>query len=260
MDKAVVNDLANDPAYKDKGLTQDDFRILNPTNPKKPSGTTKSSYDRDITVQRRAQAGDWVPDPNAPSGFRKCKAGETAWVDVPAKDLENHYSNRFYEAANGKPAPDAATAKQFAKDHDQTCNGSPLERLLWPLQQGPEDRHEPAGPASSRTREQVGQAMGYKAHEWFEKADHSRGSDPVAAEGYMAEGMRQTSKQWDNQALKRGRGVEEAGHRRPCSFQAERGDGRVEEGGSRPAIARCRRGQTEETGVRFPARRRLPIR
>ncbi|MCU0248076.1 MAG: hypothetical protein MUC42_16030, partial [Bryobacter sp.] len=202
VDKKVIGDLANDPYYKDKGLTADDFRILNPTNPKKPTGTTKSSYDRDITVQRRAQAGEWIPDPNAPSGFRQCKSGETAWIDVPAKDLESTYSKRFYEAATGKPAPDAETARQFTRDHDQTCTDRQSNDSYGRFNKDLKTAMSQPG-RKFTDPEQVGQAMGYKAHEWFEKADHARSKNPAQAEGYMAEGMRQTSKQWDNQAMKR---------------------------------------------------------
>ena len=45
--------------------------------------------------------------------------------------------------------------------------------------------------------------MAHKGNEWYEKAHQIEHSNPSEAEGYRAEGMRQTSKQYDNQVKAR---------------------------------------------------------
>ena len=185
----------------------DDVRIFNATNPKKSTASESTSYDRDITAQRKAKPGEYVRDPNAPGGFHKVQPGETRWVDVPAKELEGTYSKHFYGEANNIPPGqrgniDPKQAIEFAKQHDQTCTdrlsadsyGSSNKDLQTALTK-PGDKFTDPG--------QIAGVMEYKANEWFEKADHIQRTDPVAAEGYRAEGMRQTTKQWNNQAVRR---------------------------------------------------------
>jgi diaminopimelate decarboxylase len=49
----------------------------------------------------------------------------------------------------------------------------------------------------------VGKTVGVKAHDFYVKADEIRATDPLKAESFMSEGMRQTTKQWDNQVAPR---------------------------------------------------------
>jgi hypothetical protein len=200
VDTQVVKDLEG--KYGDGNV-----RIFNATNPKKSTAGESTSYDRDITAQRRAREGELVRDPNEPGGFHKVKAGEERWVDVPAKDLESTYSKHFYGEANGVPPDkrgsiDPKDASDFSKQHDQTCTdrtsndsyGNCNKDLKTALGK-PGDKFTDPG--------QIAGVMEYKANEWYEKADHMQKTDPVGAEGCRAEGMRQTAKQWNNQALQR---------------------------------------------------------
>jgi hypothetical protein len=184
------------------GVPESDVRVFSASNPKKPSGTTKSSYDRDITYQRRAREGEMVRDPSDPSGFHEVKAGEQRWVDIPASTTEKHYARNFYEAATGKQGASDSEVQSYARAHDQTCTdrlsgdayGSSRQDLDTAMKHPGRDFSDP---------QQVGQCMEYKANEWFEKADHLEHSNPSEAEGCRAEGMRQTSKQYDNQVKAR---------------------------------------------------------
>lgn len=204
-DRGTRTDLAHE-----LGVPEDDVRVFNASNPKKPSGGEKSSYDRDITYQRRAREGELVRDPNEPGGFHKVKAGEERWVDVPASTTEKHYARNFYEAATGKQGASDSEVKSYAREHDQTCTdrlsadayGSSRKDLDTALKHPGRDFSDP---------QQVGQTMEHKANEWFEKADHLDHSDPAAAEGCRAEGMRQTTKQYDNQVKARVEALREQG-------------------------------------------------
>ncbi|MBE0656071.1 MAG: hypothetical protein IH602_00190 [Bryobacteraceae bacterium] len=200
VDTQVVKDLEGQ-------YGKDNVRIFNATNPKKSTAGESTSYDRDITAQRRAREGELVRDPNAPGGFHKVQAGEERWVDVPAKDLESTYSKHFYGEANGVPPDKRGSinpkdASDFSKQHDQTCTdrtsndsyGNCNKDLKTALGK-PGDKFTDPG--------QISGVMEYKANEWYEKADHMQKTDPVGAEGCRAEGMRQTTKQWNNQALQR---------------------------------------------------------
>lgn len=208
VDQQVIKDLGE----KYQG---DEIRIFNASNPKKSTASEKSSYDRDITAQRKARPGELVADPNSPSGFRKVKEGETAWVDVPAKDLESVYSKHFYGEANNIPpdkrgSVDPQKASEFSKQYDQTCT----DRLSSDSygRYNKDLRTAISKPGQKFTDSgQIAGVMEYKANEWYEKADHIQHTDPVAAEGYRAEGMRQTSKQWNNQAVRRAEAMRSQG-------------------------------------------------
>jgi len=196
-DRGTKTDLA-----QHLGVPETDIRVFNATNTKKPSGTTKSSYDRDITYQRRAKEGELVRDPNAEGGFHKVKAGEQRWVDIPASTAEKHYARNFYEASTGKQGASDAEVTSYARAHDQTCTdrlsadayGTSRKDLDTAIKRPGRDFSDP---------QQVGQCMEHKSNEWFEKAHQVEGTHPSEAEGNRAEGMRQTTKQYDNQVKAR---------------------------------------------------------
>lgn len=191
---------------KDLGIPESDFQVLNPTNPK-----TKVSVgaDRDVTIRMKAKPGDWVPSATAKGGRRQVKEGENVYVDVPASRLKKIYNEEFYKAAGGEKT--GMTPDEFAKHMDQVATdrlhseayGRYADDLNTAIKKPGRGFTDP---------EQVGEAMGYKGHEWFNEAEKIRASDPERAEAYAAEGMRQTTKQFANQVNKRAGALGGQGH------------------------------------------------
>jgi hypothetical protein len=160
-----------------------------PTN---PNATVKVSYDRDITYRT----------------IIKDKAGNTLDViDVPPKYSEQIYNEEFYHACGSPVVPGCDTAADAARKFGQDMDQAVTDRLhAEAYGSGPDDLHvalnNPAG--NFTDPEQIGQAMGYKANHWYEKADNlMRNGDLIQAEAAIEEGMRQTTKQFDNQLIKR---------------------------------------------------------
>jgi hypothetical protein len=189
------------------GVPENNIRTFNPSNPKKPSDKVTVSYDRDVTYQRLCKEGEIIRDPLS-GKFRKANAED--WVDIPADVTEKHYARNFYEAATGQQGASDSQVQDYAHAHDQTCTdrlspdayGNRQRDLDTALKYPGRDFSDP---------QQIGQCMEYKANEWFEKADHVEATNPSEAEGYRAEGMRQTFKQYDNQVLKRVEALEKQG-------------------------------------------------
>ncbi len=236
-DRGTKTDLA-----QHLGVPESDIRVFNATNTKKPSGTTKSSYDRDITYQRRAKEGELVRDPNAPGGFHEVKAGEQRWVDIPASTAEKHYARNFYEASTGKQGASDAEVTSYARAHDQTCTdrlsadayGTSRKDLDTAIKRPGRDFSDP---------QQVGQCMEHKSNEWFEKAHQVEATHPSEAEGYRAEGMRQTSKQYDNQVRARVGALQDQGVNVKTDPRLEAAMGemkKVETGHQSPAAAEAK--------------------
>ena len=203
-------------------IKPDDISVFNPTN---PSATIKVGADRDVTMRYPPQPGDIVRvevlNGHKPSTFQygrvnadgtvtaKNAAGEEVHiqpdpVDVPHQTLKKAYEKHFYETATGQKAPPSSKAvEDFAKRHDQACTDrlhpesygrftSDLETAM----------HGPGSNFSDS--EQVGQAMSYKGQERFKDAETFRNSgDHLRAETELAEGMRQMTKQWNNQVINR---------------------------------------------------------
>jgi hypothetical protein len=205
-----------------RDLTAADIKVFNPTN---PSTVVKVGADRDVTMRYRPQPGDIVQvrtrgEGNStvlqhgrvnPDGTVTVKGrdGQAIKVqpgdfDVPSKTLKSVYEKNFYEAATGKKAPaDAKERADFAEKHDQACTDSQHKEsygrhasdLNTAMKKPGRDFSDP---------EQVGQAIAFKGQERFAKAEQLRKAGRHGeAETELAEGMRQTTKQWKNQIEKR---------------------------------------------------------
>jgi len=193
-DAGTKTDLASE-----YGVPENNIRAFNASNPKKPSDKVTVSYDRDVTYQRLCKEGEIIRDPES-GKFRKANAED--WVDIPAKTTEKAYARNFYEASTGKQGASDHEVQAYANAHDQTCTdrlsaeayGSRSRDLDTALKHPGRDFSDP---------QQVGKCMEHKSNEWFGKAHEVEATHPSEAEGYRAEGMRQTSKQYDNQVIKR---------------------------------------------------------
>ncbi len=128
-------------------------------------------------------------------------------IDVPPKYSEQIYNEELYNTF-GKPKIEGCTsiqtcAKKFGQDMDQAVTDRFHAEAYG---SGPDDLHialnNPAGKFSDP--EQIGQAMNYKANHWYEKASElAVKGDFAQAEAAIEEGMRQTTKQFNNQVVKR---------------------------------------------------------
>jgi len=166
-----------------------------------PKDPTKMPIDRDVTYERPAKPGEWIPDAKESGKFVKAKGGE--WVDVPAKDSGKVYAEKFKETAL-KGASPATKAKykdmppeKFAKHMDQTVTDRVASDAYG---RGPKDLEtavkNPAGEFADPAG--VGKTAEFKGNEWFERAEKDART-PAEHETFVAEGMRQTSKQYGNQ-------------------------------------------------------------
>lgn len=205
-DKATIDRLA-----RKYGVNPNDIEVYNPTNPTK---SVKVGADRDITYRMRAKPGDVipVPDPKNPAKviYRKVRPGETAWVDVPFADAQAIYNEEFYKAAGGAEyAPDMSAA-QFAEHMDQLCTNR-LHAEAYGRHAG-DLRVAMSEPGMAFSDpQQVGKAMGYKADHWYQASEKIRATNPAQGETFMAEGMRQTTKQYRNQVGRRAAALRDAG-------------------------------------------------
>ncbi len=193
-DAGTKIDLANE-----YGVPDDEIRTFNASNPKKPSDKVTVSYDRDVTYQRRCKEGEIIRDPQS-GEFRKATRDD--WVDIPASVTDKHYSRNFYEASTGKQGASDSEVQNYAHTHDQTCTDRLSADAYGNRQKDLETALKHPGREFSDP-EQIGQCMAHKGNEWYEKAHQVESTHPDEAEGYRAEGMRQTSKQYDNQVKAR---------------------------------------------------------
>jgi hypothetical protein len=180
-------------------------RAKNITNTPRPGAPAKDpsklSIDRDVTYERQAYPGELIPDPDTPGMFIKAKGDE--WVDIPARESSDVYARRFKEAALAKASPEMQAKykdmppAEFAKRYDQTVT----DRLASDAYgRGPKDLEtavsDPAGSFSDPVG--MGKTAEYKANEWYMRAEREA-KTPAEREAFVAEGMRQTTKQFGNQ-------------------------------------------------------------
>ncbi len=189
---------------KDGGIYNPEVRPKSITNAPKPGDPpkdpTKMSIDRDVTYERRAKPGELIPNPKRPGQWIRAEGGE--WVDIPARESGLIYDEKFKETALAGASPETRakyehmTAEQFGRHMDQTVTDR-LNKDAYGSRAG--DLHtavkNPAGKFSDPSG--VAKTSEFKAHEWYEKADHAKTT--VERETCIAEGMRQTSKQFGNQ-------------------------------------------------------------
>lgn len=165
-----------------------------------PKDPTKMPIDRDVTYERKARPGEWIPDPEQPGKFVRAEGGE--WVDIPAKQSGKIYNEKFKETAlkGASPETQAKYAKMSAEEFGKRMDQTVTDRLSNDAYgRGASDldtaTRTPAGTFSDPAG--VGKTSEFKAQEWFERADHAK--TPIERETCIAEGMRQTSKQFGNQ-------------------------------------------------------------
>ena len=205
-DKKVCEELSQKyrKTAADGSAYEPEVRPKTITNEAKPGSTpkdpTKMPIDRDVTYERKARPGEWIPDPEKPGKFVRAEGGE--WVDIPAKQSGQVYNEKFKETAlEGASAETRAkyanmSPEEFGKRMDQTVT----DRLSNDAYgRGASDLdtavRNPAGTFSDPAG--VGKTSEFKAQEWFERAEQAK--TPVEREACVAEGMRQTSKQFGNQ-------------------------------------------------------------
>ena len=173
-----------------------------------------------MTYERTASEGELIPHPENPGEWVPAKKGawvervnpETGqttrewtgdWVDVPAKTSTEVYAKHFKETAlKGASAEMQARhrdtpPKDFLKQFDQTVGDrlapDAYGRGAMDLETAVKD---PAGRFSDP--EGMGKTAEFKANEWYEHAERDART-PQEHETFVAEGMRQTTKQFGNQ-------------------------------------------------------------
>ncbi|MBI5684596.1 MAG: hypothetical protein HZC54_05920 [Verrucomicrobia bacterium] len=182
-DAAVEKRLKDSLAQKGVDLDRYELKPTHATNPSKDP--FKIGADRDVTYSiYDKKTGQWVRD-------------------VPAGKVQEVYNEEFYRAAHGTRPASAKEAAEFAQKMDQQCVDA-LHKEAYG--RGPADLktalHEPGAKFSDPT--QVGKAVAYKSHEWYEKAENAMSAGKaVEAEKLMSEGFRQTTKQFDNMLVRR---------------------------------------------------------
>jgi len=234
-DQKTCQDLAQQNGWdvrdvESKNITNAPRPGAEPKGPPDPNNPDKTfiSYDRDVTFERVAKPPEWVPDESHPGQWRPAKKGTYEemvfdkkegwraaqpgdqgavmrwngdWVDVPSNQSAPVYNKNFQQTALAG-ASDAVkgtyanmTPDQFAHAMDQTVT----DRLANDAYgRGPSDldtaTKDPTGNFSDPAG--IGKTVQFKADEWFTKADHD--TNPAQREADLAEGMRQTAKQYNN--------------------------------------------------------------
>ena len=170
-----------------------------------PKDPSKMSIDRDVTYERPAKKGELIPDPKTQGKFTEAKGGE--YVDIPAKESSKVYAEKFKETALEGASQQTRdkykdmSPEKFTKRMDQTVTDRVASDAYG---RGPSDLNtavkDPAGEFSDPSG--VGQTSEFKANEWYEKAEREA-TTHEEHETYVAEGMRQTTKQYGNQIQNR---------------------------------------------------------
>lgn len=223
-DDGVVKDICAERGWDPKNLYEQpagsgnwfnretgrpDIVIVKPTNAK--PGITVGA-DRDVTVRVREYGNQMVADPNTPGGFINA-GGQGVLTDVPSDDLACIYNRRFYEASGAeRHYPDldpdgfdlAHKLDQVATDRlHAEAYGRGQKDLGVAIRKPGEDFSDAA---------QVAKAAQYKSDHLYDQA-HKLAADGkyAEAETAMREGMRQSTKQFDNQVMKRAQALAEQG-------------------------------------------------
>ncbi|HWR59190.1 MAG TPA: hypothetical protein VN328_09910, partial [Thermodesulfovibrionales bacterium] len=170
-----------------------------------PKDPTKVSYDRDVTFERLARPGEMIPHPKKPGEFIEATGSE--WVDIHPEVSAPVYNKHFKDSALSGASPETKakykgmSANDFANKMDQTVT---FRQSNDSYGRGPSDLNTAVrNPAGQFTDPAViGKAAEFKANEWYHKA-HEAGVTAAQGETFIAEGMRQTTKQFGNQVMGR---------------------------------------------------------
>ena len=205
MKQLITDDV--DKAVKEKiaqryGLDPKDVEVVKPTN---PTAKPKVGSDLDFTVKVKAKPGEIVPDPNKPGNFIQVKPGDNLTKDVPIKDAQEIYNRELYSKVKGEPIPTdpekfkafQADADKLAHDMDHVAGNRVGAESYGASQQDLEVILQKSG-GRFTDPEQAGMVASYKSTHLYQQAENIAKVDPGKAEQLVADGMRQTTKQYSN--------------------------------------------------------------
>jgi len=205
MKQLITDDV--DQAVREKiaqryGLEPDDVEIVKPTN---PTDRPKIGSDRDFTIRVKAKPGEFVPDPNKPGNFIQVRPGDNFTKDVPIKDAQEIYNRELYSKVTGEPIPTdpekfkafQAEADRLAHDMDHVAGHRVGAESYGASQRDLEVILEKKG-GRFTDPEQAGKLASFKSNHLYEQAENIAAVNPEKAEQLVADGMRQTTKQYDN--------------------------------------------------------------
>lgn len=205
MKKLITDDV--DQAMKEKiaqryGLDPKDVEIVKPTN---PTAKPKIGSDLDFTVKVKAKPGEIIPDPNKPGTFIQVKHGDNLAKDVPVKDAQEIYNRELYSKVTGESIPTdpekfkafQAEADKLAHDMDHVAGHRVGAESYGSSQQDLEVILQKSG-GQFTDPEQAGMVASYKSTHLYQQAENIAKMDPGKAEQLVADGMRQTTKQYGN--------------------------------------------------------------
>ncbi|NMC96377.1 MAG: hypothetical protein GYA70_02810 [Deltaproteobacteria bacterium] len=205
MKQLITDDV--DKVVKEKiaqryGLDPKDVEIVKPTN---PTSKPKVGSDLDFTVKVKAKPGEIVPDPNKPGSFIHVKPGDNLTKDVPLKDAQEIYNRELYSKVTGEPIPTdpekfkafQAEADKLAHEMDHVAGHRVGAESYGASQQDLEVILQKSG-GRFTDPEQAGMVASYKSTHLYQEAESITKLDPGKAEQLVADGMRQTTKQYSN--------------------------------------------------------------
>jgi len=205
MKQLITDDV--DQVVKEKiaqryGVDPKDVEVVKPTN---PAAKPKIGSDLDFTIKVKAKPGEIVPDPNKPGNFIQVKPGDNLTKDVPVKDAQEIYNRELYNKVTGEPIPTdpekykafQAEADKLAHDMDHVAGHRVGAESYGASQQDLETILKKSG-GRFTDPEQAGMVASYKSTHLYQQAENIAKVDPGKAEQLVADGMRQTTKQYGN--------------------------------------------------------------
>ena len=158
------------------------FEVFNATNT--PPARGDIGADRDITYQLILNDG--------------------TRIDVPASFVEPHYDAALYQALHGATSATPEQRRQFVQAMDHAVTDGYVPEAYRPGMEVSEFLTQPGIRVGAAGAEDLASTIAYKGQEWFERG-HVAMVAGKAAQGWthVAEGMRQLTKQYDNQVLPR---------------------------------------------------------
>ena len=193
--------------YHNKNTGLPEVVVVKPTN---VSDKIKVGADRDVTIRIRQYGKKFVADPENPGKFIQA-GGTGVLTDVSSKELTPIYNKAFHHASGADTHFPSTSPKDFADKMDQVAT----DRLhAEAYGRGQKDLQvaisKPEGVFSDA--EQVARAAQYKSDHLYKQSHELAAQGKFAeAETAMAEGMRQSTKQFENQVLKRAEALQAQG-------------------------------------------------
>ena len=193
--------------YYNRVTGRPDVVIVKPTNPK--AGVSVGA-DRDVTVRVRKYGDEFVADPNNPGKFIKA-VDKGVLTDVPSKQLGPVYDDAFHEASDASKHFPWESKSEFAHKADQVATDRLHPEAYGRGQKDLGVAIRKPGEAFSDA-EQVAKAAQYKSEHLYQQSRELAAAGRFQeAETAMAEGMRQSTKQFDRQVLGRAQALQEQG-------------------------------------------------